>query len=253
MAQSNNNNYGEIVFGAGYAVMTPFGANAPANPTPISFPIMQELSIDWSGDIAELYGQGQFSYGQARTKVKIDCKAKIGAIYIALLSDLFFGASYTTGQVKFIIQESVTITTHSGTVANSANFLADAGVVNSTTGAPYRAVASAPALGQYAVTAGVYTFNSSDTITVAYITYTYNSSATGETATVTNVPMGQMPVFNFKYMNNQWGPNVYLEFFNAVAKKISAPNKNTEFSMWDFEFTAFASTNGNVFKMSFDE
>jgi len=252
MSQAQNN-FGQITFGAGTAILTPFGANAPENPTPLQLPIMQELSIDWNGDIAELYGQGQYSYGQARTKVKIDCKAKIGAIYLGLLSDLFFGATITVGtQIKFSLQEINTVTTHACTVAHSANFLEDGGVVNGTTGVPYRLVASAPAVGQYTVSAGVYTFNASDTITVAYITYTYTAS-TGQEATVTNVPMGQMPTFNFKYMNNQWGPNLYIEFFNAVAKKIGSPNKNTDFSMFDFEFTCFASQNGNVFTMSTDE
>jgi hypothetical protein len=251
-----SNNFGEIVFGAGTAILTPFGANAPANPTPLNLPIMQELSINWNGDVAELYGQDQYSYAQARTKVKIECTAKIGAIYGALLSDLFFGATLSVGsQILFAIQESNTVTSHSATVAQSAHFLQDMGVINAATGQPYRTYPSAPAVGGYSVSAGVYTFNAADTIATALISYTYagTSSTTGATATITNKPMGAMPTFNLKYLNNQFGHNVYLEFFNAIATKIGLPNKNTEFEMVDFSFTAFSSTNGNVFELSLDE
>lgn len=248
-----SNNFGQIVFGAGTAILTPAAVNGPANPTPLQVPIMQELSIDFSGDTATLYGQDQFPYGVARTKVKIECKCKMGAIYAALLSDLFFGATLATGQTLFSLQELGTKVSNAITVSHSANFVADMGVINATTGAPYRAVAASPAVGQYTVTAGVYTFNASDTITTAFISYTYSSNSTGVSATVTNKAMGQMPTFNFKYCNNQWGPNEYLEFFNGVAKKIGMPNKNTEFDMVDFEFECYASSNGNVFKLALDE
>ena len=246
------NNFGEIVFGSGTAILTPT-VNGPTNPTPINIPIMQELSIDITGDIAELYGQGSFPYGVARTKTKITCKAKMGAIYAHLLADLFFGVNVTAGQTLFVAPESQTVTSHTCTVTHSANFVTDGGVVNASTGSPYQAVASLTAVGQYTVTAGVYTFYSSDTISTALITYTYNSPSTGESATIINVAMGQMPQFSFQYMNNQWGPNVYLEFYRGVATKISMPNKNTEFNMVDFDFSCFALTNGNVFLLSLDE
>jgi len=247
-----SNNFGEIVFGAGAAILTPYATNGPANPTPVRLPIMQELGIDFSGDIAELYGQDQYPYGIARTKMKIECKSKSGAIYASMLGDLFFGFAPATGQTLFVIGESDTVASHTTTVTHSANFIADCGVINAATNAPYRAVAATPAVGQYTVAAGVYTFNSSDTITTALITYTYSSSATGESFTVTNQPMGAMPTFDFKYLNNQYGNNLYLEFYKGVAKKISLPNKNTEFEMMDFDFSCFSLLNGNVFAGALD-
>ena len=248
-----SSNFGQIMFGAGTGVMTPYATNGPTNPTPIQIPIVQEFNIDISADEALLYGQDQFPYGIARTKTKIEIKSKFGAVYTHLLSDVFFGVTPTAGQTLFSQRESVTITTHAGTVAHSANFIADLGVLNATTGVPYTAVASAPAVGQYTVSAGVYTFNSSDTITTAYITYTYNSASTGLTAAVTNNPMGAMPTFIFDYLNNQFGSNLYMHFYKCVAKKIGMPNKNTEFEMFDFDFDAFSLTNGSVFNLSLDE
>ena len=93
---NGSNNFGEIIFGSGTGILTPYATNGPANPTPLQLPILQELSIDFAADMAELYGQDQFAFGLARTKTKIDCKAKVGAIYAALLSDLFFGATLSS-------------------------------------------------------------------------------------------------------------------------------------------------------------
>jgi hypothetical protein len=249
--------FGEIIFGSGIAVLTPYAANGPALPTPLQLPIAQELSIDISADIAELYGQGQFAYGLARTKTKIDCKAKIGAIYQRLLGDLFFGVTSTAGQTLFALQEQDTVTSLTCTVTNAAHFAADCGVINQATGQPYTSVGTAGTLttvGQYKyTTGGVYTFYTSDTIAVALITYTYTSSSTGFTGTVVNQAMGAMPTFDFKYMNNQFGPNLYLEFYKGIAKKFSLPNKNTEFEMPDFDFSCFSQTNGNCFLISMDE
>lgn len=249
-----SNNFGEIIFGSGTGILTPYATNGPANPTPLQLPILQELSIDFAADMAELYGQDQFAFGLARTKTKIDCKAKVGAAYAALLSDLFFGATLSgSSQTLFQVSEVNTVTSHSATVANAAHFIADCGVVNATTGAIYRTVGATPAVGQYTVSAGVYTFNTSDTITTANISYTYSSASTGQSATVTNKPMGAMPTFDFKYLNNQYGPNLFLEFFLAIAKKITLPNKNTEFEMLEFDFSCFSQQSGNVFTLSMDE
>jgi hypothetical protein len=251
-----NNNFGEIIFGSGTGILTPYATNGPANPTPLQLPVLQELSIDFSADMAELYGQDQFAYALARTKTKIDCKAKVGAIYAALLSDLFFGATLSNAsQTLFQLQEINTVTSHACTVANGAHFIADCGVINGTTGIPYRAVAATPAVGQYTVnsTTGAYAFNTADTISVANITYTYSAATQGQSATISNKPMGAMPTFDFKYMNNQFGPNLFLEFFLAISKKISLPNKNTEFDMVDFDFSCFSQQTGNVFTLSMDE
>ena len=62
-----------------------------------------------------------------------------------------------------------------------------------------------------------------------------------------------MPTFDFKYMNNQFGPNLFLEFFVGIAKKITLPNKNTEFELMEFDFSCFSQQTGNVFTLSMDE
>jgi hypothetical protein len=44
------------------------------------FGVLQDVSVDISGDIKELYGQNQFAEAVARGKAKISCKAKFGRI-----------------------------------------------------------------------------------------------------------------------------------------------------------------------------
>jgi hypothetical protein len=253
---------GQIVFGAGIGVATPFGANAPANPTPIQFPIAQDLSIDISADKAELYGADQYPYGIARTKAKIDIKAKIGSIYAQLLSDLFFGSTYVVGQTLFATNEQVTVSiSGSGTVLHASGGIQDAGVINAATGQQYTRDIAAPTLaGHYEVTVGTgtYAFFTSDPIctapnNIALITYAYTSSTAGKTANVTNKPMGAMPQFDFKYMNNQFGSNLYLQFYRAICNKLTLPNKNTEFEMPDMDMSCFAQNNGQVFVLSLDQ
>ena len=47
-------NFGQITFGAGIAILTPYAANGPTNPTPLQLPIAQDLSIDFNGDLTDL-------------------------------------------------------------------------------------------------------------------------------------------------------------------------------------------------------
>jgi hypothetical protein len=251
-----SNNFGQIQFGAGTAVLTPAAANGPALPTPLQLPILQDLSVDISADKAELYGQDQYPYGLARTKVKIDCKAKSGAVYTRLWSDLFFGSTVATGQTLFAIQESQTVTALACTATHGSTGFADRGLINATTGQPYSNVGagSLTAVGQYKVSGvGAYTFFTADTIATALITYLYTSASVGDSATVTNKPMGAMPTFDFTYMNNQFGSNLLLDFYRGMMNKLSMPGKNTDFEMFEIDFSCFSTTSGSVFLMSMDE
>jgi hypothetical protein len=61
------------------------------------------------------------------------------------------------------------------TVAKAAAWTGDGGVVFALTGVPLVKVAAAPAAGQYAVAAGVYTFNAADAAKQVTINYTVTS------------------------------------------------------------------------------
>ena len=89
--------------------------------------------------------------------------------------------------------------------------------------------------------------------TSASINYSYTKATTGQSASVLNTAMGAMPTFKFVYINNQFGNNLYVKFYKGIMKKIGLPGKNTEFDMFDLEFSCFALQTGSVFDMSLDE
>ena len=77
----------QFAFGGGalYAVRTDI-----PNATPTKFGALQDVQLDFSGDLKELYGQGQFALALARGKAKIEGKAKFAQINGAIFNNLFF-------------------------------------------------------------------------------------------------------------------------------------------------------------------
>ena len=68
------------------------------------------------------------------------------------------------------------------TTANAANFDGDLGVVYAASGLALIKVASAPAVGQYSVSAGVYTFSSGDAGKALLVSYSYTQTSGGSRA-----------------------------------------------------------------------
>ena len=155
-------------FGAGTLWGFPVGGNTAANPTPMKFGTLQDVSLDISGDVKQLYGQKQFPEAVARGKCKITGKSKFAAINGKMLNDLFFGQTMPAGMIKTSLDEDIApipATPFQITVANAATFKQDWGVRYTATGLPLTRVASGPVQGQYSVntSTGVYTFASADT------------------------------------------------------------------------------------------
>src|SRR4051812_11802610 len=90
-------------FGAGALWGTPltdYAGNAIANPTPVLFGTLQDVSIDISFDVKELHGENQFPVDVARGKGKMSCKAKSARINGLQLNNLFFGQTMTSSIVS---------------------------------------------------------------------------------------------------------------------------------------------------------
>jgi hypothetical protein len=114
-------------------VVRPFGA-------------LQDVSVDISFNLKELYGQDQFPLTIARGQGKIEGKAKFANLNGGMLNDLFFGQSNATGKKVPVSREPGTIPTtpFQVTVVNGATFAEDLGVVYTLTGLPLVRVASGP-------------------------------------------------------------------------------------------------------------
>jgi len=241
-------------FGAGAVWGTPltdaFG-NAIANPSPILFGVLQNVSVDISADVKELTGQNQFPVAIGRGKAKITGKAAFAQLNGAIFNSLFFGQTMSSGILSDVydtIGAAIPTTpyTITPTVPGSGTWSQDLGVRDSN-GLPMTRVASAPTTGQYSVSAGVYTFAAADTGKTVFISYQYTAtSTTAKTSLVSNVAMGNAPQFRCDLTNAYQGKSLTLTLYGCVATKMTLATKLDDFMMPDFEFSAFADSAGRV-------
>lgn len=220
-----------------------------ANQTPVQFGAVQDVSLDFSFDNKELYGQYQFPLAVARGKGKVTGKCKTGQFNASAYNSMFYGQTLTTGQELVALNESAAIpsTPFAITPAHAATFLADLGVIGVVSGLPLTEVSSSPATGQYSFVqgTGVYTFAAADTGLSMFISYKY-SATTGSKMVISNVLMGAGPVFSIVF-NEIYNGNAFTVTLNqCTSTKLSFAFKNDDFNMSDFDFSAFADASGNI-------
>jgi hypothetical protein len=239
----------QVSFGSGSV----FGIPSGANPTPVQFGVLQDIAFDFNFSIKELRGQFQFPVALARGAGKATWKAKAAKLNAAAVNSLFFNGTASTGLELTAISEVGTIAAGAVTVANSAAFQSDLGCVNSVTGVQYTRVASAPAVGQYTVAAGVYGFNTAENGTVMLFNYSYTAAAGGTKIQVVNQLMGNQTTFQMVFNEKFNSQTVQFRFPSAVANKWTFGTKLEDFTIpeWDGELSA--DNAGNIGYMSFVE
>jgi hypothetical protein len=220
---------------------------------PRKFAALQDVSIDFAFTMKELYGQNQFPLAIARGQGKITGKAKAANINAGHYNDIFFGQANTTGQKLAVIGEAgnIGLTPFQVTVANSATFFEDMGVVFTVTGVPLTRVAAAPTTGQYTVAAGVYTFAAADTNLAVLIDYTFTPASGGLTTTINNLLSGTTPtfvgVFPISYtMQNGVKKTLYVRLNSCYSSKLTLATKIDDFLIPEFDFSAGADVSGIV-------
>lgn len=244
----------QYTFGSGVLVGTPltdaFGA-AISNPTPIQFGVLQNVSIDLSFDVKQLFGQFQFPVAIGRGKGSITGKATFAQISGIMLNALFFGQTMTSGTLAEVIDTTGTAIPATPfqitpTVPGGGTWSVDLGVIDAN-GVPMTRVASAPTAGQYSVSAGVYTFASANVGQVVRISYQYTAtSTTARRQTVSNVLMGQQPTFRADLLMPFNGRQWVLTLPQCTSTKLSLGTKLDDFMLPDFDFSSFADASGNV-------
>lgn len=242
----------QVGFGAGILWGTPLtDANGATvvNPTPVQFGALQDVSIDFQADIKQLFGSNAYPLVVARGKSKISGKAKAAQVNGALLNSIYFGYVPTSGIMADVFDTTgavIPATPFQVTVTppNSGTFFTDLGVRNSAA-VPLTRVASAPATGQYAVSAGVYTFAAADVGNTIYISYRYTATSTvAQKITLTNVVMGAAPTFRCDLSVPYGGKTLTLVLLNCVANKLTLATKLDDFTIPEFDFEAFADSSG---------
>lgn len=248
-------------FGSGilYGVpLTDAAGAAVANPTPIKFGTLQDVNVDFTRSVKELFGQKQFAVAIGAGTCKITAKAKFAKLNGLLLNNIFFGQTLSSSAVPNVqTDESNTIpgTPYQITVAppNSGVFVRDLGVVYAATGIPLTAVAASPSTGQYSVSAGgQYTFAAADTTLGVLISYEYTESA-GRKIVIANQQLGYVPTFRAELSAPYKSKKLVLALHSCVATKLSFATKLEDFMVPDLDMVAQADDADNVATLSLSD
>jgi hypothetical protein len=248
-------------FGAGALFGTPLtdatGA-VIANPSPTQFGVLQDVSVDISFDVKELFGQNQFPVAVGRGKGKISGKAKFAQLNGLMVNTLFFGQTLAAGIISDVVDTTGTAIpttpfTITPVVPSSGTWTNDLGVKNAN-GVPMRRVASAPTTGQYSIAAGAYTFAAADVGLTVYINFQYTATSTvAQKSTIANVAMGYAPTFKCDLYNAYNAKALTLTLNSCLATKLTFATKLDDFMISEFDFSAFADGAGNVMTYGLSE
>ncbi len=244
----------QYVFGSGVLWGTPTmdaSGVAIVNPSPIQFGTLQDVSLDVSFDTKALYGNLQFPVAQGRGKGKISGKAKVAQMNGTLLNNIFFGQTLSSGIINDVYDTTgvaIPGTPYqiTPTVPSSGTWSQDLGVRDAN-GLPMTRVASAPTTGQYSVAAGVYTFAAADTTLTVFISYQYTATSTSAAkSTILNLAMGYAPTFRLDLSLPYAGKAMIVTLPNVISSKMGMATKQDDFLIPEFDFEAFAGSNGQV-------
>ena len=241
-------------FGAGDVYATQIqdaSGNAITNASPIRIAGLQEMSIDFQGDLKEYYGQSRYALYVAQGKVKTTGKMKGAFIDAVSLNTLFFGLGTTSGTMKAVnVDNTGTVVpstpfTITPTVPNGGTFVEDLGVRNAS-GQIMTKVASAPTTGQYSVAAGVYTFAAADVGVKMFTSFSYTYTDVGaKRISLQNLAMGATPILKLHYMTQYQGKRALVVLESVISQKLGLFSaKNDDFSVPELEFTAQADASG---------
>lgn len=244
----------QLTFGAGELFATLLrdaSGNVITNATPIRIAGLQEMSLDFAGDLKEYFGQSRFAIGVAQGKVKTTGKFKGALINGQSLNTLFFGSGLTSGTMKALQADTsgtlvpTTPFTITPTVPSSGTWVEDLGVVDGN-GQVMTRVASGPTAGQYSVTAGVYTFAAANVGLRTYISYSYTYADTqAKRIQFLNLPMGFTPLLKMHYSSSFQGKRCLVVLESVVSVKLMLfGSKNDDFSVPEIDFSAQADASG---------
>ena len=227
--------------------------------TPVKLGVVQDMEVDFTFAVAELYGQNQFPVAIGRGKASVKGKGKLGQFDLNMYNNLFFGGTIDTTQNRRVIESSAASAGASAptfTVGNvGSSGINDLGLYYSATAQQLNYSTSAsPTIGNYTNTSsGLYTVSTAESAATGFlVSYDYLSTGTGNRLVVSNQLMGLQPIFQMElwegYTDFSGRTTCDLKIYRCTSSKFSMPLKNSDFNISDFEFSAFADSSGNVYE-----
>ncbi len=226
---------------------------AAATTQPSFFGTIQDISIDLDQTLVELYGQLKMPVDIAPSKLMIKGKAKFARLQLNQLNNMLLGNTVVSASgFDMASAESHTVSATTVVMTNGSTFVQDLGVFYHATGKQFTPVSATPGAGSYvagAAGAGTYVINAADESMALDFYYTYTVT-TQQQMTGTNNFMGTGPIFELTAVNhytNNLGVNNELGIrLNACrSSKFTFPFSNIQYTIPDFEFSAFADSAGN--------
>jgi hypothetical protein len=233
-----------------------------ANAKPSFLGVLQDLEIDIDVTLKELMGAYKMPVDVAPANLKVAGKAKFARIQGATINNLLLGQTETDSSgIDMAVAEAFTVPASSPytyTTTNGAHYTEDLGVYYAT-GAQLQPVTSGPTVGQYipgVAGTGTLTFAAADE-GVAMVTYYGYTATTLVQLSLANQLMGSGPVFEINAKQDYFVQGIekklVLKLNACRASKWSLPFKNTDYTIQDFEFTAFCDANNNWGTFAFSE
>lgn len=231
-----------------------------ANAKPSFLGVLQDLEIDIAVTLKELTGAYKMPVDVAPSAMKVTGKAKFARIQGASINNLLLGQTETgNAGIDMAVAENFSVPPNPGPYAyqtvNHTNWSEDLGVFYANGGAQLQPVASGPAQGQY-VPGATLTFAAADAGAAMVCYYGY-AATTLTQLSLANQPMGTGPVFELQAKQDYFVAGIekklILKLNACRASKWSLPFKNTDYTIQDFEFTAFCDANNNWGTFAFSE
>ncbi len=224
--------------------------------TPINIGFSNDFSLDESAETKGLFGEGIYALGIGSATRKLTGKCTMAVVSPLATSFAVTGAAVTAGNLAMARSEAAAVPAagpYTYNAANAANFDTDLGVVYALTGLPLIRVSAAPAVGQYSVAAGIYTFAAADTGAAVKVTYAYKSTTQGGTVQAPNSYIGTSPRFQIDFTCIYSGKFLYLRIFNATMSKYTRNWKLNDFMMPTLDFECAQGPGGVPYEETYSE
>ena len=231
----------QFVYDGGYLFFIP---DPTKDQTPIFFGSLKSVQLTVAVEIGWDSVPLKYHVMPMFKKIRITGTAKHASIDARRLGPLFFSQGLTAGQTLMEpFQPAVIPSTGPYTIAAAVpvggTFSKDLGVYNGTTGLPFQATTGAPAQGQYAQVAGVYTFNTADKGTAVQITYLY-TVATGWNFDLNNGIKTPLPLFSMFLTNKAEGKIRTTQLVACASSKLIIMPQCEKYEQDSFDFESFA-------------
>lgn len=245
MAATNANN---ISFGIGEVYLL---SNKDGVITPKRLFGLQDLSINFSGDTAQLQTDSRFPLAIAATGMTVTGSFTLGSLAYDVLAEFIFNAEKQVGSIKDN-EVSITLTkaepTDTTITYQATDYRQDLGVIYKS-GAQLERVENSVTLtaGKYKVSdEGLYTFAAADDSQNVYVRFDSLSTTEGDMWVIKNSKMGLTNSFKIETISYYNGKRQGIILNNCIMTSADISKSNTDFTKPAISFSASVDDNDEL-------